>query len=175
MHHPFRDCILPTRLPSQRNPSPMAQMGYVLHVYNWLNIGASPSDCKSFKSPTRPAPQCLFWYHFQFIATNVAGRTKRTVVLSVVFVAYCAGSAAGAQIFQAVSLFLASWLAFSGASANHYTDRMMLLVIFERLKSSVVSTSRNWQSWHRGGRTMLLKTEREISCKLLEVLAKRNE
>jgi ACS family allantoate permease-like MFS transporter len=36
-----------------------------------------------------------------FSATNVAGRTKRTVVLTILFVAYFAGSAAGAQIFQA--------------------------------------------------------------------------
>ena len=34
-------------------------------------------------------------------ATNVAGRTKRTVTLTVLFVGYFAGSAAGAQIFQA--------------------------------------------------------------------------
>jgi ACS family allantoate permease-like MFS transporter len=36
-----------------------------------------------------------------FSTTNVAGRTKRTVTLTAVFIAYFAGSAAGAQIFQA--------------------------------------------------------------------------
>lgn len=36
-----------------------------------------------------------------FVPSNVAGRTKRTVTTSVLFAAYCAGNAVGAQIFQA--------------------------------------------------------------------------
>ncbi len=35
------------------------------------------------------------------IPSNVAGRTKRTVVSSFTFVGYCAGNMAGSQIFQA--------------------------------------------------------------------------
>ncbi|ESK88825.1 major facilitator superfamily transporter [Moniliophthora roreri MCA 2997] len=36
-----------------------------------------------------------------FVASNVAGRTKKSIVLSILFIAYCAGSAAGPQFFRA--------------------------------------------------------------------------
>ncbi|WVQ85116.1 hypothetical protein IAT38_007281 [Cryptococcus sp. DSM 104549] len=36
-----------------------------------------------------------------FVPSNVAGRTKRTVTQGMLFAAYCAGNAVGAQIFQA--------------------------------------------------------------------------
>lgn len=36
-----------------------------------------------------------------FLPSNVAGRTKKTVVATVLFVAYCVGNAVGAQMFVA--------------------------------------------------------------------------
>jgi hypothetical protein len=63
----------------------------------------------------------------------VAGRTKRTVVLSLVFVAYCAGSATGAQIFQSVSSFESFLDLTSLTRLMVMFDRMMLLVMFELL------------------------------------------
>lgn len=36
-----------------------------------------------------------------FIPSNIAGRTKKTVISTVVFVAYCVGNAIGAQMMRA--------------------------------------------------------------------------
>ena len=55
--------------------------------------------------------KCPFWIHrtptnadlviWTFLPSNVAGRTKKTVTATVLFIAYCVGNAVGAQMFVA--------------------------------------------------------------------------
>lgn len=42
-------------------------------------------------------PGLLIW---TFMPSNVAGRTKKSVTATVLFIAYCVGNAIGAQVFQ---------------------------------------------------------------------------
>jgi ACS family allantoate permease-like MFS transporter len=43
-------------------------------------------------------PGLLIW---TILPSNVAGRTKKSVTATVLFIAYCTGNAMGAQVFQA--------------------------------------------------------------------------
>ncbi|KAJ6531987.1 MFS general substrate transporter [Mycena capillaripes] len=51
-----------------------------------------------FITATGPICVGLVW---SLLSTNVAGRTKKSVISIVIFVAYCCGNAVGAQVFQA--------------------------------------------------------------------------
>ncbi|TRM62730.1 hypothetical protein BD626DRAFT_569865 [Schizophyllum amplum] len=59
--------------------------------YRWAKWGTY------FMTGTANVCGLLIW---TFLPSNVAGRTKKTITSSVMFVAYCAGNAAGAQIFR---------------------------------------------------------------------------
>ncbi|KII84837.1 hypothetical protein PLICRDRAFT_167211 [Plicaturopsis crispa FD-325 SS-3] len=60
--------------------------------YRWIKWGMF------LMTVTGNLPGLLIW---TFLPSNVAGRTKKSVTATVLFVAYCAGNAIGAQIFQA--------------------------------------------------------------------------
>lgn len=72
---------------------------YILQVF-----GTLPGVSKYF-----PAPQHSHMHDtsdnfpviWTFLPSNVAGRTKKTVTATVLFVSYCVGNAIGAQIFVA--------------------------------------------------------------------------
>lgn len=51
-----------------------------------------------FSAVTGNLPGLLIW---TIIPSNVAGRTKKSVTATVLFVAYCVGNSIGAQLFQA--------------------------------------------------------------------------
>ncbi|KAI5825314.1 MFS general substrate transporter [Schizophyllum commune Tattone D] len=59
--------------------------------YSWAKWGCF------FMTNTAGVCGLLIW---TFLPSNVAGRTKKTVTSSIMFIAYCAGNAAGAQIFR---------------------------------------------------------------------------
>lgn len=55
------------------------------------------TDCKCL-AVTGNLPGLLIW---TILPSNVAGRTKKSVTATVLFIAYCTGNSIGAQIFQA--------------------------------------------------------------------------
>lgn len=73
---------------------------YILQVFGSLP-GLSKSNLPiprlhgQFRLPT---PSLVIW---TFLPSNIAGRTKKTVVSTILFIAYCVGNAIGAQIMRA--------------------------------------------------------------------------
>ncbi|EIM84644.1 MFS general substrate transporter [Stereum hirsutum FP-91666 SS1] len=71
-----------------------------------LGVGLLPAESKYLwskwglylMSVTGNINGLLIW---TFVASNVAGRTKKSVVSTIMFIGYCVGNAIGAQMFQA--------------------------------------------------------------------------
>jgi ACS family allantoate permease-like MFS transporter len=70
---------------------------YILQVFGTLPGVSKYSPTPPFLQDHSDSPSVIW----TFLPSNVAGRTKKTVTATVLFVSYCVGNAIGAQMFVA--------------------------------------------------------------------------
>lgn len=85
---------------------------------------------------------CLVW---SMLSSNVAGRTKKSVISVVIFVAFCFGNAIGAQVFQA------KW-------APVYRQSTVILAVMFALEFALVGGWRLYYVRKNDSRKFLLDT-----------------
>ncbi|KAJ5113980.1 hypothetical protein N7456_002514 [Penicillium angulare] len=82
----------------------------------------------------------LIW---TFVPSNVAGRTKKSVTGTVVFVAYCAGNCIGAQVFQ-------------NKDAPRYIPAIVVCSIMYALEIFIMIAWRTYYVWQNSRRAKLI-------------------